>query len=69
MIFMGALIIAVPKILVAFVAAFVFLSGLGLLYAGHKMKKFQSNWQDILRSEAQFRVYNFPQEEQYAYWH
>ena len=36
------LIVAVPEILVAFIAALIFLGGVGLLYVGHLFKKMEN---------------------------
>ncbi len=35
------LVIALPEILVAFVAAFIIMAGIGMLFMGHQMKKLQ----------------------------
>ena len=69
LVLMGTLIIIIPQILVAFVAAFVFLGGISLLYAGHLMRKTEAGWRDALRTESYVRVFRTPFEEHYSYWH
>jgi hypothetical protein len=39
LVFLAVLIVAVPEILIAFVAASVLISGVGLLYLGHRMRR------------------------------
>jgi hypothetical protein len=48
LIMMAFLIMAVPEILVAFVAAVIIIAGAGALYAGHMMRK----------SEKDFRLFH-----------
>ena len=40
------MIVVVPEILVAFVAAFVIMAGIGALYIGHKMRKSEIEFRD-----------------------
>ena len=39
LILIAILIIAVPEILIAFIASIIILAGIGALYLGHKMRK------------------------------
>jgi hypothetical protein len=40
------MIVAVPEILVAFVAAIIIMAGIGALYIGHKMRKSEIEFRD-----------------------
>jgi hypothetical protein len=50
MIMMGILIVAVPEVLVAFVAASVAVIGISILYFGHMARKADSEWNGFERS-------------------
>jgi hypothetical protein len=40
------MIVAVPEILVAFVAAIIIMAGIGALYIGHRMRKSEIEFRD-----------------------
>ena len=44
LIFIAILIVAVPEILIAFVAASMTMLGIGALYIGHLIKKSEKEW-------------------------
>ena len=50
------MIVAVPEILVAFVAAIIIMAGIGALYIGHKMRKSHIEFGD---TDTQFFDNNF----------
>ena len=68
LIFMGVLIFIAPQILVAFVSALFLISGLGFLYAGHRIRKSKAEWRDALYSKARVQVFSTPFDEHLAYW-
>ena len=47
LILIAILIVAVPKILVAFVAASIIMVGIGALYIGHMIRKSEIEFRDI----------------------
>jgi len=46
LILVAIMIVAVPEILVAFVASLIIMAGIGALYIGHKMRKSEIEFRD-----------------------
>ncbi len=68
LIMMGALILAVPEILVAFVAAAVAMSGISLLYLGHMMRRAETEWSVFERSRPYAQFFRDPGEDWFGCW-
>lgn len=60
MIMLGILILAVPEVLVAFVAASLAVIGVSLVYLGHMARRAESEWNDSDRSMPDVRSFRDP---------
>lgn len=69
MIMMGILILAVPQVLVVFVAASVLLLGSSLLYLGHVARESDSEWTDFQRSTSYVRFYRDSFRYPFSWWY
>ena len=65
LILLAILILAVPEILVAFIAASVVFLGIGALYLGHIVKKSESQYQSVFNDT----YFKSPFHRVYYSWH
>ncbi len=68
LVMMALLILAVPEILVAFVAAAVAMSGISLLYLGHMMRKADTEWSAFERARPYAQFFRAPGDDWFGCW-
>ena len=71
LILIAVLIVAVPEILIAFVASVIIMAGIGALYIGHKIRKFETESRGVeyRSTDEDFFGSRFSGRPLYRYWH